>query len=235
MRGTTLSFVTVCLLASLAAPVARGCEATTLSQATNRAAEKIGRGHPLAALSCYREFSETAAFDIADVNVQERFLSEYLDHCRNLAEHERDRKLRKTYLQEAHDVANQYIEWYAACRPTAARPTVHVRAVMYYLGDSNVSLKQPARVPIDYERLAARLPGSFGTQAIELWDETLLTVPGATRYLNYLQANELAARSSAYRHRWEAFRKFLQRIEHAPETATIARDYLRHVHAILDT
>jgi len=208
------------------------CEAITLSQATNRAAEKTRDGHPLAALSCYREFRDHVAFDNADLTTQERFLSEYLDHCRNLARHAHG-ALRKTYWQEAHDIAESYVEWHAACRPPQRRAIQHVRAVMFYLGDADLSLQQPERVLIDYERLAPRLPNAFGTQAVELWEETLRTVPGATRYLEDAEARDLVIKNSSNRRHWEAFRAFLRTVESAPEMTAMARDYLGHLHAIL--
>jgi hypothetical protein len=225
--------VVTCLVGLLGASTLRGwCNATTLSQATNRAAEATRDGQPLAALSCYRAFRDDTAFDAAESTVQERFLSEYLDHARNLASHARG-KFRREYLREAHEIANAYIEWFMACRPASQRAVTHVRAVIFYLGDADVTIHEPDRVLSDYERLAARFPVGFSNQAIELWDEVLRTTPGATRYLEDSQARERAAGDGTYRRHWESFRAFLGFAEARPETVSIAREYLRHIHAIL--
>lgn len=206
--------------------------ATTLSQAMNRASEKIHRGQPIAALSCYREFLTAEAFDSAPINIQERFLSEYLDHCRNLANRARGAK-RHEYLKEAHEIANRYLDWFTACRPATDRVRGHVRAVAFYLGDASVSGKDQSQVLADYERLSRVLPEALGTQAIALWDEVLRTVPGATRYLEDNQARALALKTPMYSRHWRVFRAFLQTLANSSDTATFARDELAHIDAIL--
>jgi hypothetical protein len=110
---------------------------------------------------------------------------------------------------------------------------LHVRAVTFYLGDAAVSLEQRERVLFNYEHLAAVIPEIFGTQAIELWDETLRTVPGATDYLTDAEARERAARIVGYRRHWEAFGSLLRIAINTPDTASIAHEYLPHLHAII--
>lgn len=222
----------LCLLVALiASDRAFACDnSRTLSEITNRAAEKIRRGSRLAALGCYRE-ATSQMFAGATPDIQERYLREYLDHTRRLALRAPKGPKRAQYLDESAEVALRYINWYHAAGKQAGR--THIAAVIVYLGEGLENIQQHGKLVREYAAIAASHPEIFTIRSIELWEDNLRVNPENGKPVKDDELRAFVHGHIDIKRQWEAFRDFLLAAERRPELRAVAREKLVRANDVL--
>jgi len=193
---------------------------TTLKGATNRAADKVTDGDWHAAILCYRD-ALNRLFVGAPPHDQERFLREYLDHCRRLEL----RKQKTIFKAEAIRVAERYLQWYEDT--PSERYLDNIRIVVDYLGDDYVTLNQRQQLIRSYTSFGLKHAEGFNDAALDLWEGSLRTNPDTQVGITASEVQVLVQQRSDYLAAWDSYRMFLQRLAAIKDRDEIAKEYLR--------
>lgn len=167
----------------------------------------VADGDFLTAIRCYHSFDDSGEFEAASINLQERFLFEYVNASMLAG------SLDPRHYERAVEVARRYVDWchrigFAVDR---CRRSFAVK-VSRALGEALQKLRRPTDVVLTYESIAM-LPGGylyFADTSLVQWRDALLMI-------------------NASQERWCRFRSTLGLLAELDEigTRTLARSMLQ--------